>query len=246
MGENIHYDRLPQKPPDLIETIYDDFLARLEEKLADPRWDRNDIVRDILYELYMGDVPDFRRLTDYKFPIGARALMACFDPRHVILEAEYADELDVNRYRERKPLLWLWQVVDRSPLGANAYLGLKLRRLLAPYIFRRVGEGFTCWEGVSLRFGYNISLGDRVTIHRQVVLDDGEEIEIGHDVIIGQYARIGMAREGRSPSSAQRKTIIGDGAVIGPGATILAGAVIAPGAKIAAMGLTAPERASAE
>jgi acetyltransferase-like isoleucine patch superfamily enzyme len=246
MGENIQYDRLHQKPPDLIETIYDDFLARLEEKLADPHWDRNDIVRDILYELHMGDVPDFRRLTDYKFPIGARTLMACFDPRHVILEAEYDDALDVERYRERKPLLWLWQVFDCSPLGANAYLGLKVRRLLAPYIFRRVGEEFTCWEGVSLRFGYNISLGDRVTIHRQVVLDDGGEIEIGHGVIIGKYARIGMAREGRSVSSAQRKTIIGDRVVIGPGATILAGAVIAPGSLVAAMGLAAPDRGSAE
>lgn len=240
MSEKVQYDRPHQTPPDLIATIYDDFLARLEEKLADPRWDRNDIVRDTLYELYMGDVPDFRRLNDYKFPIGARVLMACFDPRHVTLEAEYADDLDVNRYRERKPLLWLWQAVDRSPLGANAYLGLKLRRLIAPYVFRRVGEEFTCWEGVWLRFGYNISLGDRVTVHRQVVLDDRGEIEIGHGVTIGEGARIGIWREGRTAPAAQTKTVIGEGVEIGMGATIVAGAVLAPGSIVPAVSLVAP------
>lgn len=240
MDEKIEHSRLPQKPPDWIETLYDDFLARLEEKLADPRWDRNDIVRDTLYELYMGDVPDFRRLNDYKFPVGARVLLACFDPRHVLLDAEYADDIDVIRYAERKPLLWLWQVVDRSPLGANAYLGLRLRRVLAPYIFYRVGEAFTCWEGVSFRFGYNLSLGDRVTIHRQVIFDDRGEIEIGHGVTIGACARIGISPEGRASVTAPLKTVIGDGVEIGSGATIWAGAILAPGSVVPAMGLVAP------
>ncbi len=239
-------DRLDQKPPDWIETLYLDFLARLEEKLADPRWNRSDVVRDTLYQLYLGDVPDFRRLTDYTFPIGARALMACFDPRNVTLEAEYADDLDADKFAERKPLLWLWEIFDQSPLGANASLGVKLRRLLAPYVFRRVGEDFTCWGGVRIRFGYNISVGNQVTIHRQVFLDDRREIEIGHEVTIGEQARIGVGTDGPGSPLLPRKTVIGDHVVVGWGATVLAGSILASGSVVPALSIVSPEARATE
>ena len=38
------------KPTQMAETVYDDFLARLEEKLNSPQFDRNDVVRDTLFE----------------------------------------------------------------------------------------------------------------------------------------------------------------------------------------------------
>jgi len=217
----------------LIETIFDDFLARLEEKLADPRLDRNEIVRDLLYELYLAEAPNFQRLGDYTFPIAARTLIACFDPRNVTLEAETSAELDRQRYAERKPLIWLWRMFDDSPLGSNAHLGLRLRRLLAPYIFARVGANFTCHRGLRWNYGYNIALGDNVVIQNDVTLDDRGAIEIGDDVCLESGAHILAA-----PSEAT--TRIGRGVRIGARAIVLAGAQIPDGMTIPPAGIMGP------
>jgi acetyltransferase-like isoleucine patch superfamily enzyme len=224
----------------MIRTIFDDFLARLEEKLADPRLDKNDIVRDALYELSLAQAPNFQKLADYRFPVAARTLLACFDPRNVTLEAEYDEMIDRDPFAARKPLVWLWQMVDRSPLGLNAYLGFKLRRLLAPYIFNRVGENFTCHHGVQWSFAYNISIGKNVTIHRNVFLDDHGEIEIGNHVLIEQSAAIFSCRSAQAGDSKIVKTIIEDGARIGARATVLTGARIARGAVVVPATVIAP------
>jgi hypothetical protein len=52
------------------------------------------------------------------------------DPRNVTLEPEYYAETDVERYARVKPLLWLWEMFDKSPLGENVHLGVRLRRIL--------------------------------------------------------------------------------------------------------------------
>jgi len=181
-------------------------------------------------------VPNFKKLVDYRFPIAARASLATFDPRNVLLEAEYHPDIDLKQYYQRKPLIWFWQMFDRSPLGMNAYLGFKLRQLLAPYIFKRVGENFRCYHGLQLSFGYNLSIGDHVTIHRNVILDDRAEIEIGNHVLIEDFANILSG----SPGQAAAKTLIGDGARISYRAIVLGGARVPSRAIVPAAGIVRP------
>jgi hypothetical protein len=83
------------------------------------------------------------------------------DARNITLEPEYYSEVDVERFQERKPLIWMWQLFDRSPLGGNIHLGVRFRRLLAPYIFKRVGRNFKCFHFVEFSFGYNLEVGRR-------------------------------------------------------------------------------------
>lgn len=221
-------------PPAWVETLFDDFLARLEDKLNDPRLNRHDVVRDTLYQIYLGTVPNFARVHDYTFPIGARVLMACFDPRNVQLDAERHPEVNADLYADRKPLIWFWQLFDRSSLGLNDYLGLRIRQILAPYIFKRVGRDFRCAPFVRWRFGYHLSLGDDVTIGPSVWLDDRGELEIGHRVTIGQGAVIySHAPELRPAESADtQKTTIDDGAEIGAHSTLWPGIRIGAGARV--------------
>ena len=87
-------------------------------------------------------------------------------------------------------MIWLWQMFDRSPLGQNSLLAHRFRRLLAPLIFRSVGENFKCWQFVEWSFGYNLSFGNNVVIHRHVLLDDRGGIDIGNEVSISDYANI--------------------------------------------------------
>ena len=64
------------RPPEMIGTIFDDFPARLDEKLADSRLDKNDVVHDTLLELYLAQMQNFKQVADYEFPVAARTLLA--------------------------------------------------------------------------------------------------------------------------------------------------------------------------
>src|ERR1051326_6532228 len=87
-------------------------------------------------------------------------------------------------------MIWLWQTFDRSPLGQNAIFGRRFRRMLAPLIFRSGGRDFKCWHFVEWSFGYNLSIGNNVVVHRNVLLDDRGGIDIGDDVSVSDYANI--------------------------------------------------------
>jgi acetyltransferase-like isoleucine patch superfamily enzyme len=129
---------------------------------------------------------------------------------------------------------------DKSPLGQNALLGHRFRRMLAPLIFRKVGSNFKCWHSVEWSFGYNLSFGDNVVIHRNVLLDDRGGIEIGNNVSISDYANVyshthdvydihkvstPVTRIGNGVRLTYHSTVlagaqIGDGAMVGTGAVV--------------------------
>jgi acetyltransferase-like isoleucine patch superfamily enzyme len=166
----------------------DDWLARIEQELADPSRDRNELVRDALRELYFPALPDGQ--DESRLPAGTRAALGSLDPRGATLEPEYYRDIDPERYYPRKPLIWLWQMFDRSAAGGNVHLGVRLRRLLAPHVFKRVGENFKAFHFVEVSFGYNLEVGDNVVVHRNVLLDDRGGIVIGNNVSISDYASV--------------------------------------------------------
>lgn len=175
-------------PQPEAEASFDEFLSELYQNLTEGRRDPNDVVSDALYQVYSG--ASIRPLDTSQLSSGARSLVHSFDPRNITTEPEYYEEIDSKLYAERKPFIWLWQMFDRSPLGQNALLGHRLRQMLAPLIFKRVGRNFKCWSFVEWSFGYNLSFGDNVVVHRHVLLDDRGGIEIGDDVSISDYVNI--------------------------------------------------------
>jgi acetyltransferase-like isoleucine patch superfamily enzyme len=221
------------------QTIFDDFLARLEEKINDPNLDRNDVVRDILYEIYFGQRPNIKNLYSHKYPIASRAVIASFDPRNVTMEPEYYTDLDIEKYAPIKPLIWLWQMFDRSPLGGNLLLAFRFRRMLAPYIFRKVGKNLKCFHFVEWSFGYNLSIGDNVTIHRNVLLDDRGEIIIGSNVSISDYANVYSHSHSVIDihDVSCKPTIIHDNVRLTYHSTVLAGVTVGENGMVGALGL---------
>ena len=207
------------------ENDFTQFLEGLFAALTDGRRDPNDVVRNTLYQIYFGAVEAIDQISDKSLPPATLAVLHSLDPRNITTEPEYYSEIDVNAYLERKPFIWLWQMFDRSPLGQNALLGHRFRRMLAPLIFRRVGENFKCWHYVEWSFGYNLSFGDNVVVHRHVLLDDRGGIEIGNNVSISDYANIYSHHHDVEDISkvSNRMTRIGDGARITYHATVLAG-----------------------
>ncbi|HET9464712.1 MAG TPA: acyltransferase, partial [Gemmatimonadales bacterium] len=177
--------------PKAAEQFYDGWLADLEGELAASGADWNRITRDLLFQIYYPGVSDYDELLqDPTTPDASKITLLCLDPWNITLEPEYYAEVDTERFAQVKPLLWLWQSFDRSPLGHNVHLGVRFRRLLAQHIFARVGRNFKAFQYVEVSFGYNLEVGDDVVVHRNVLLDDRGGIVLGDRVSISDYANI--------------------------------------------------------
>ena len=222
------------------EELYPRFVGELAEKFDDPALDRNVVARDALVELYLGRTLSWDDVvSDPSSPLATRTMLASLDPRNATLEAEYYREIDLAKWARVKPLLWFWQMFDHSPVGRNIRLGTQVRAMLAPRVFRRCGRDIRIFHDVEFSFGYNLSVGDAVTIHRNVLIDDRGEVVIGNEVSISDYANIyshGHAVEDIHDVSLAR-TVIGDRARITYHAVVLSGVEIGADALVGSMGV---------
>lgn len=218
-----HLPLRPLEPTSEDSATYDEWLDELEAQLADPSRDNIELVRDTLRSLFFPALaPD---QDEARLPAATRAALASLDPRGVTLEPEYYRDMDPERYYPRKPLIWLWQMFDRSALGGNVHLGVRLRRLLAPYVFKRVGKNFKAFHFVEVSFGYNLEVGDDVVVHRNVLLDDRGGIVIGNNVSISDYASVFSHTHSIDDINDIHNipTVLEDGVRITYGAIVLAG-----------------------
>lgn len=225
----------PLEPAAEAVELYDAWLAELGEALerGDDRWE---LCRRTLTEIFY---PHLAGADPARLPVGARAALAQMDARNVTLEPEYYAECDDALFQPRKPLIWMWQMFDRSPLGGNVHLGVRFRRLLAPHVFRRVGRNFKAFHFVEFSFGYNLEVGDDVVVHRNVLLDDRGGIVLGDRVSISDYANIYSHTHDIVDQAdvTNAVTTIGDGVRITYHATVLAGTTVGENGMVGAMAL---------
>jgi acetyltransferase-like isoleucine patch superfamily enzyme len=221
------------EPSDGAARLYDAWLEEIRTALESGA-DRWELCRQVLTRIYYPHLAD---IDPERLPLGAQVALAQMDARNVTLEPEYYAEVDTERFRDRKPLIWMWQMFDRSPLGGNIHLGIRFRRLLAPHIFRRVGRNFKCFHFVEFSFGYNLEVGDDVVVHRNVLLDDRGGIVLGDRVSVSDYANIYSHTHSivdqRDVTNA--RTVVGEGVRITYHATILAGTKVGANAMVGAM-----------
>ena len=227
-------------PPCDNAKLADAWLEQLGTALSDARCDRALLCRRTLAELAY---PDYASnwetaVEDSSLPLATRLALGALDPRNVTLEPEYYAECDAEKFQRVKPLLWLWYSFDRLLIGGqNVDLGVKLRRLLAPYIFKRVGANFKAFQYVEFSFGYNIEAGDNVVVHRHVLLDDRGGIVMGNNVSISDYANVYSHThsivEQRDVTNAT--TVLEDGVRVTYHATVLAGVHVGEQAMVGAV-----------
>jgi acetyltransferase-like isoleucine patch superfamily enzyme len=79
---------------------------------------------------------------------------------------------------------------DRSPAGLNLELGFRLKRMLAKYVFKKVGKNFKCFPFVEFTFGYNLEVGDNVVLHRWVFVDDRGGVKIGDRSSLADFVNV--------------------------------------------------------
>lgn len=224
--------------PDPAERAYGQWLGELEQRLADPQCDRYGLCRDVLFDIYYPGLHSYDDVVaDPGLAPSTRAALLALDPHNITLEPEYYHEIDAERYARVKPLLWLWQSFDRSPLGGgNVDLGVRFRRILAPHIFRRCGKNFKCFQYVEFSFGYNMDVGDDVVVHRHVLLDDRGGIVLGNRVSVADYANIYSHTHALADQVdvTDAQVVLEDGVRITYHATVLAGVHVGEEAMVGA------------
>ncbi len=211
---------------------YVEWLAALDRGFTENAGyeERSEIVRKALHDLLY---PRMGRDVSSMLDVATASL----DPRNVTLEPEYYGDMDPARYYPRKPLIWLWLQFDASPLGANEWLGQRLRQMLGRHIFAHMGDRVRIFQHVQFSFGYNLSIGDDCWIHRHVLLDDRGGIVLHERSSVSDYVNIYSHTHNLQTQAdvTNKATEIGPRARITYHATVLAGSRIGPDAMLGAM-----------
>jgi len=214
------------------------FTGELAEQLDDPGIDRNELVRDLLSQVHFGRRYCELPKDDYA-PVGVKMALLNLDPRNVTFEAEHYHACDPVKFAPVKPLLWLWKSVDLTPIGLNPQLGVPLRRVLAERIFKRCGKNFKAWQNVEFSVGYNLEVGDDVTMHRHVFVDDIGGVEIRDHASLSDYVNVYSHTHLIQDIKhvILKKTIIGRGARLTYHSTVLAGTFVSDDAMLGTFAL---------
>jgi len=192
---------------------------------------RAEIVRDQLHQLYLGRPHGGKLNLTLTSELPGNILRLSLDPENVTLEAECFPDVDHQQFAMRKPLLWFWQMFDRSPIGLNHWLGVRFRSMLGRHIFARIGAGVKIHHGVDLTFGYNLSIEEGVTIRQHALLNDRGGITLGKGAVIGSFARIYSHSHAAHDFGevTLTPTVIGPAARIASHAIVLAGQTVGAG-----------------
>ncbi len=220
--------------PEATAKEYERWVGELDDRLSDEGVDRNAVTRDLLTQLYY---PAYASADPAELPAPIRLALLQLDPRNITLEPEYYAEIDAERYARVKPLQWLWEMFDRSPLGENVALGVPFRRVLARHCFGAVGRNFKAFHQVKFSLGYNLEVGDDVVVHRNVLLDDRGGLRIGDRVSISDFANIFSHSHSLADGRfiARAPTVIGDDVRVTYHATVLGGVHLEADAMLGSM-----------
>ena len=216
------------------EEVYRRWLQFLDEEFtrhSSPER-RAEIVRDQLYQLYLGRPHGGKLNLTLTSELPGNVVSMSLDPENVTLEAGHFADVDRQRFDERKPLLWFWQMFDRSPIGLNHWLGLRFRCMLGRHIFAHMGSGVKIYHGVDLTYGYN--LFDRRRRHHPPARAAERSRRHHHrqkrgDRLVCAHLLPHPRRRRSGEGEAATPTTIGDGARIGSHAIVLGGRHVGAG-----------------
>ena len=238
-------NRVPQPQPE-AEELYRRWLAFLDEEFTrhQAAERRAEIVRDQLFQLYLGRPHGGKLNFTLTSELPLNVLQLSLDPGNITLEAGHYPDVDRERFAKSKPLLWFWIMFDRSPIGLNHWLGIRFRCMLGRHLFAKMGKGVRIDHGVELTYGYNLSIDDGVIVRQRALLDDRAEIHLGAGAVIGNYARIYSHTHEKDDYDKLifAPTSIGARARVGAHTTVLAGTQMPEGHIVGPQGTADEQR----
>lgn len=156
------------------------------------------------------------------------------------LYSEYLPKTEELGFSEKqKHLHFLWDCIDRLPIGLIVDFVFIFKRMIAKQLFKQCGERFIAEQNVQFNFGQNLSVGDDVFINRNTFIDTKGGVEIGNSSGLGENVIIfsHSHSEARHSERSYGKVIIGNYVKIYSCAMILPGVKIGDEAIVSAKAL---------
>jgi acetyltransferase-like isoleucine patch superfamily enzyme len=239
------YEYRDIRPSREAEEVFMRWITYLDEEFTKHRKPelRAELVHDNLHQLFLGRPKGGRLNFTLTSELPFNVLQLTFDSANVTLEPEYYGDIDAPRYACIKPLIYFWQMFDRSPVGLNHWLGFRFRAMLGKHIFKHIGKNVKIFHGVEFSYGYNLTIEDDCVIHKYVMLDDRGELIIHKGTSISDYAAVYSHAHDPIDSGIveNRKTEIGPKARITYHAAVMAGVNIGEDAILGTMGVATRE-----
>ncbi|HEX3437586.1 MAG TPA: acyltransferase [Pseudacidobacterium sp.] len=235
------YEYRDIRPSREAEEVFLRWLKYLDEEFTKHRKPelRAELVHDNLHQLFLGRPKGGRLNFTLTSELPFNVLQLSLDSANVTLEPEYYGEIDEKRYACNKPLIYFWQMFDRSPIGLNHWLGFRFRAMLGKHIFKHIGKNVRIFHGVEFSYGYNLTIEDDCVIHKYVMLDDRGELIIRKGTSISDYAAVYSHAHDPKDSMVveNRRTEIGPGARITYHSAVMAGVNVGEDAMLGALGV---------
>ncbi len=210
-------------PPE-VQTSIDSAIEFADDRLSSDE-PTEAVVQELLVDLF-GDRPAYERyLAGETLDPMSRMRIESYDPRNALTETEHWAEQDLDKLEAAKPLRYLWEGFDRSPLSNNIAFALPFRQLLAEHLFAEAGEGLRLFGGIKIQCGSNIEMGDNVVVHNDVLLDDRGELVVGDRVSIADRSHVHTHNHDLVDQTdvTTYRTILADDARLGYGSMVNAG-----------------------
>jgi hypothetical protein len=182
------------KPTPEAEALFRRWIGQLNDEFTRGTGAerRSELVRDELYQIYLGRPHGVRLISTLSSEAASSVLAETLDPRNITMEHEYREDIDWSQYGPRKPLIYFWRMFDRSALGLNHWLGVRVRCMLGQHIFAGMGKGVKIHTGVQFTYGYNLRIEDNVRVHTGALLDDRNELVIPAGTIVKPGEKLGQ------------------------------------------------------
>ena len=223
---------IPRPAPE-AEEVYRRWIHFLDEEFTrhhSPER-RAEIVRDQLYQLYLGRPHRGELDLTLTSELPGDTLSLSLAPENVTLEAEHYADVEAGGVCQTQAIAVVLADVRPFAGGYQPLAGSALQVHAGTPYFWRMGQGVKIDHGVDLTYGYNLTIEDGATIRQRVLLNDRGGIVIGKGAVIGSFARVYSHTYG--PDNFDRvalvPTIIGAGARIASHAIVLAGQHVAAG-----------------
>jgi acetyltransferase-like isoleucine patch superfamily enzyme len=233
------YEYRDVRPSREAEEVFLRWIKYLDEEFTKHKKPalRAELVHDNLHQLMLGQPKGGRLNFTLTSELPFNVLQLSFDSANVTLEPEYYGDIDAARYACIKPLIYFWQMFDRSPVGLNHWLGFRFRAMLGKHIFKHIGKNVKIFHGVEFSYGYNLTIEDDCVIHKYVMLDDRGELIIRKGTSISDYAAVYSHAHDPIESGIveNRKTEVGPGVRLTYHSAVMAGVTVGEDSMLGAM-----------
>lgn len=223
------------------EEVFLRWINYLDEELTKHKKPelRAELVHDNLHQIMLGRPKGGRLNFTLTSELPFNVLQLSLNSANVTLEPEYYGDIDEKKYACIKPLIYFWQMFDRSPIGLNHWLGFRFRAMLGKHIFKHIGKNVKIFHGVEFSFGYNLVIEDDCVIHKYVMLDDRGELIIRKGTSISDYASVySHAHDPLDGGIVEnRRTEVGPKARITVNASVMAGVKVGEDSILGANGV---------